>query len=65
MSLPTLSHQHVSRVGAGERWNQEGRGVRSDHCLYATATDNKSQEKTRASCRVSEVETHELKPLPS
>lgn len=64
MPLPTLSHQHVSRVGSGERWNQEGRGVRSDHCLYATAVGSKTQEK-KASLRVSEVETHELKPLPS
>lgn len=49
-------------VGAEEERNQEGLGV-TTICI-ATAVDSKSQEKDKASLKVSEVETRELKPLP-
>lgn len=48
-------------VGAEERRNQEGVGVTTVY--IATAADNKSQEKNKASLRVSK-ETCELQPLP-
>lgn len=53
MPLPTLSHPHASRSGG--RGGKEPRGSRS--VCIATAVDSKSQEKNKASLKVSEVET--------